>query len=198
MAMARRNRTTSIGALGALVAVAIVLGVGLSQGENGQVAGMPASVSRQLGPAPLILTLHGSLLAMLSAPGIDQLAALEGQIAQHVRGLYGPVSWLRGRLSTMTKALARDVSSRVSRADLLVRYGATGRPSIDDQSLVTTLVFGARTAPLPSVRWLFPAPDQARIFVRTTGSTTAPTIRELEQLVARSGLEDISTSVSRP
>jgi hypothetical protein len=196
--MARPSRAAYVVAVVALAAT-IAVGATLGAGASSRIAAIPESVSRELGPAPLILTLHGSLLAMLSAPGVDELAALEARIAvqPHVGGEYGPVTWLRARLSRIAEDIGRHVSSRLTRADLLVRYGASGSLSIDDQSLVTTLVFGARIAPQPGVRWLFPDADRVRIFVRTTGRAIGSTIHDLEQLVAGSGLQDVSTTVSQ-
>lgn len=164
-------------------------GLAISRTANGSgVPGIPHAVASRLGAAPLVLTLHESVLGLLSPPGIDRLTALEAAIARQadVRGQYGPVSWLRSQLSSIASTIAARTSRRVTQADLLVRYGATGGLSIDDQGLVSTLVFGSGIQPLRELRWLFPSDGEARIFVRAAGAGPRPAIAgELARLVER-------------
>jgi hypothetical protein len=191
------------GALAASLAVAAGAVLTATRGPSASpVRALPAGLARQLGPAPVTVALHGSVLALLSSPGIDRLAALESEIEhnRYVRAEYGPVAWLRSRLAAIRRAIAARSSTRVTPADLLVRYGATGPVSIDNQGLATTFVFGAGIQPLPSLRWLFPDADQARIFVRTAGGESASELAvALRRMVQRSGLGGVPAAVgARP
>jgi hypothetical protein len=191
-AVARRSRLPLV--VGVVAAVAIAVGAALAGTHHANapaVHAVPAAVARRLGPAPVTVTLRGSLLPLLSSPGVDRLAALESEIAHepYVRDEYGPVTWLRSRLAAIAAAIAARRSARVTRADLMVRYGTTGRVSIDNQGLVTTLVFGAGIRPSGEVQWLFPDAERARIFVRASGAESASAVTAaLRRLVDRSGL----------
>ncbi|MHB8692948.1 MAG: hypothetical protein ACYDHH_17060 [Solirubrobacteraceae bacterium] len=186
----------------ALVAAAlvIVLVALLGGSSGGKIAGMPANVASQVGPSPTIVTLRGpSVLALLSPPGVDQLARLEGQLAglPGVRVEYGPVRWLRAQIATIAAAVAAHTTAKVSRAALLVRYGATSGLTIDDQSLATTLAFGAGIDPLRTLAWLFPDPSSARIYLRTTAGASVRRIRvAVFGLVNSGGLLGVNANVS--
>lgn len=186
--MVRPSHAVSVAGIVAVIALGAG-GLAISRTANGSgVPGIPHVVASRLGAAPLVLTLHQSVLALLSPPGVDRLAALEAAIARRpdVRGEYGPVSWLRSQLSLIASTIAARTSSRVTRADLLVRYGATGGLSIDNQGLASTLVFGSGIQPLRELRWLFPSDGEARIFVRAAGARSRPAIAgELTRLVER-------------
>jgi hypothetical protein len=186
----------------ALVAVAlvIVLVALLAGSSGGKIAGMPANVASQVGPSPTIVTLRGpSVLALLSPPGVDQLAQLEGQLAglPGVRVAYGPVRWLRAQIATIAKAVAAHTTAKVSRAALLVRYGATSGLTIDDQSLATTLAFGAGIDPLRTLAWLFPDPSSVRIYLRAApGASQRRLTGEVLSVANASGLLGVSANVS--
>jgi hypothetical protein len=170
----------AVAAVAAAIAEAVLLSASPSPGA--QVAGMPSAVARELGSSPVVLTLRGDLLGILSPPEIDRLAGLEAAIARRpgVRAQYGPVTWLRATILEVRRAIATHATRRVTAADLRVRYGAAASPSIDDQSFVTSLVFGAGIAPARAVSWLFPTSAQARIFVRPArGASRSSLTRDL-------------------
>lgn len=171
--MVRPSHAVSVAGIVAVIALGAG-GLAISRTANGSgVPGIPHVVASRLGAAPLVLTLHQSVLALLSPPGVDRLAALEAAIARRpdVRGEYGPVSWLRSQLSLIASTIAARTSSRVTRADLLVRYGATGGLSIDNQGLASTLVFGSGIQPLRGC-------DGCSRATARRGSSCAPRVRD--------------------
>ena len=182
-----------------IAAVVIALVALLGGSSRAKIAGMPANVASQLGPAPTIVTLHGaSVLALLSPPGVDRLARLEAKFAQlpGVRAEYGPLTWLRAQIATIAAAVAAHTTARVSRAALLVRYGASTGLTIDDQSLATTLAFGTGIQPLHKLSWLFPDPASARIYLRTAPGASLRRLGDtVSTLVNSSGLLGASASV---
>ena len=160
---------------------------------------MPSNVASVVGPSPLVVTLHGSVLELLSQPAVDQLSAVEGSIARvpGVRAEYGPVAWLRGQLAGLAREVAARTNGRNSRAAVLVRLGASGGLSIDDGALATTLAFGAQVGPLRSLHWLFPSGRAARIYVRLApGASRGRVGGAISQLVSSSPLLGITATVT--
>jgi hypothetical protein len=181
-----------------LAGVAVLVAALLSGSSRGKIAGMPSNVASLVGPSPLVVTLQGSVLELLSQPAVDQLSALEASIARvsAVRAEYGPVAWLRGQLAQLAREVALKTNARVSRAAVLVRVGASGGLSIDDGALTTTLAFGTQVGPLRSLQWLFPSGNAARIFVRLApGASRARVGSAVERLVNSSQLLGITATV---
>ena len=181
-----------------MVAVAIFAVVLLSGCSSGKIAGMPSNVASLVGSSPLIVTLNGSVLELLSQPAVDQLSALEGSIARvpGVRAEYGPVAWLRAQIAALTREVAAKTNARNPRAAVLVRVGASGGLSIDDGELTTTLAFGSQVGPLRSLRWLFPTGERARIFLRLgSGASRTRVGSRVLALVNSSSLLGITAAV---
>jgi hypothetical protein len=195
------RRTIVATAAGVLVAVVVAIVVSqLSNGSSARkIAGMPSNVAAVVGPDPLVVTLHGSVLEILSQPAVDQLSALETRVSgiTGVRAAYGPVAWLRGQLVRLAAEVKARTTAKVSRADVLVRLSASGGLTIDDGELMTTLAFGTGERPLRSLRWLFPSADQARLYVRLgAGAARARVAAAISQLVNGSQLLGITATVS--
>ena len=178
--------------------VALVVALLLSGCSSAKIAGMPSSVSAVVGSAPLVVTLHGSVLELLSQPAVDQLSSLESAIAG-VRGVgrvYGPVAWLRAQIAQLAREVAARTNARNPRAAVLVRVGASGGLSIDDGPLTTTLAFGTQVGPLRSLRWLFPSGEAARVYVRLAPGASRGRVRSaVLSLVNSSQLLGVTATV---
>jgi hypothetical protein len=175
------------------LAAVIVAAYALSGSSRGEIHGVPAEV----GSSPLVVTLHGSVLELLSQPAVDQLSSMESAIARApgVRRVYGPVAWLRLQIARIARQVDAKTNARVSRAAALVRDSASGGLTIDDGQLTTTLAFGAQVGPLRSLRWLFPSGDAARVFVRLApGVSRARVGEEVVKLVTSSRLLGITAT----
>jgi hypothetical protein len=187
-------------ALGILVAVAVAIALSqLPTGSSGRkIGGMPSNVARIVGPAPLVVTLHGSVLELLSQPAVDQLSTLESEVARSpgVRAAYGPVAWLRAQITRLSAEVAARTTAKVSRADVLVRLSASGGLSIDDGELTTTLAFGSQEGPPRSLSWLFPGAELARIYVRLApGASRSRVGGAVASLVNNSQLLGVTATV---
>jgi hypothetical protein len=154
----------------------------------------------------MTVTLSGSLLAALAPPGIDRLAAFEDELsrARGVQAVYGPASFLRDVIAGMRRAMSADLASggrKVTRADLLARLGSVGAPSLDNQDLVATVVFGAGITPKRDLRWLFPDPARTFIFVRpaagVNGARAVRLAETVKRLASASGIDGIRVIADR-
>jgi hypothetical protein len=183
---------------GVLVVVIVVVLLLLGGSSRGKIAGMPSGVAAFVGPSPLIVTLQGSVLELLSQPAVDRLASLESSIARvpAVRAEYGPVAWLRAQVAQIARQVAAKTTAQVTRAALLVRYGASSGLTIDDGTLATTLAFGTQIGPLRSLHWLFPSGESARIFLRLApGASRAGIGTRVVNFVNQSQLLGITATV---
>jgi hypothetical protein len=166
----------------------------------------PESIKRRLGADPITVTLSGSLLAALAPPGIDRLAEFEDELsrARGVQAVYGPASFLRDVIAGMRRAISADLASggpNVTRADLLARLGSVGAPSLDNQELMATVVFGAGITPKRDLRWLFPDPARALVFVRPAAAVTGARVVRLAETIKRlasaSGIDGVRVMADR-
>jgi hypothetical protein len=123
-----------------------------------------------------------------------------------VQAVYGPVSFLRDLVAGIRHAMDADLATggpKVTRADLLARLGSVGAPSLDNQDLVSTLVFGAGITPKPELRWLFPDAAHALVFLKpaagVTGAAAARLAETVRRLTRASGIDGVQvTAVSPP
>jgi hypothetical protein len=104
----------------------------------------------------------------------------------------------------MRRAMSADLASggpTVTRADLLARLGSVGAPSLDNQDLMATVVFGAGITPKRDLRWLFPDPARAFVFVRPAAGVTGGRIVRLAEtatrLAAASGIDGVRVLTDR-
>lgn len=193
------RRTLLATTVGVLVAVAVAIAVSqlLKGSSAGKIAGMPQNVASAVGSAPVVVTLHGSVLELLSQPAVDQLATLESQVGRTagVRLEYGPVAWLRSQLVRLSAEVKARTTAKVTRAAVLVRLSASGGLTIDDGELATTLAFGSGETPLGSLRWLFPSGEEARLYVRVApGASRARARTAVTNLINNSQLLGITAS----
>jgi hypothetical protein len=166
----------------------------------------PETIKRRVGPDPITVTLSGSLLTALAPPSIDRLAAFEDELsrARGVQAVYGPAAFLRGVVAGMRRATSADLASggpKVTRADLLVRLGSFGGPSLDNQDLMATVVFGAGITPKRDLRWLFPDPARAFMFVRPAAGVSGASLGRLaasvKRLAGASGIDGVRVMADR-
>lgn len=177
-----------------MIVVALVPG-GSSRVE---IHGLPAAVAAEVGSSPVVLTLQGSVLELLSQPAVDQLSSLESAIARvpGVRRVYGPVTWLRVQIAEIARQVVAKTNARESRAAALVRDSASGGLTIDDGQLTTTLAFGTQVGPLRRLHWLFPSGDAARVFVALAlAASRARVGGEVVELVNSSRMLGITATV---
>jgi hypothetical protein len=169
-------------------------------------SGAPETIKRRLGADPIAVALSGSLLATLAPPNIDRLAALEDELSRTrgVQAVDGPASFLRDVIARMRRAMNADLASagsKVTRADLLARLGSAGTPALDNQDLMTTVVFGAGIAPRRDLRWLFPDPARTFIFVRpaagVNGARAVRLAETVKRLASASGIDGIRVIADR-
>jgi hypothetical protein len=169
-------------------------------------ASAPETIKRRLGSDPITVTVSGNLLAALAPPRIDRLAAFEDDLSRvrGVQAVYGPASFLRDVIAGMRRAMSADLASggpKVTRADLLARLGSVGAPSLDNQDLMTTVVFGAGITPKRDLRWLFPDPARTFVFVRPAAGVTGGRIVRLAEtatrLAAASGIDGVRVLTDR-
>lgn len=197
-----RSRPAPVWLRGGIVAgvvIAVVVLALLLFSSGAAVPGMPAAVRARVGGSPTVLTLHGSTLALISAPEVQAEAALERRLARlgGVRAVYGPAAWLEGRFAVIRRRVAKHTTTKVSAAANLVRLGASGPPRLSDATLTSTLVYGTGTRPLASLHWLFPSGSSARIFValnpKVNADRLAPRIRAL---IGAAGLAGVGATVA--
>jgi hypothetical protein len=197
----------TVGLIGVLVSAAVGSAVWLwvaspapRGGRATALSSAPEAIKRRLGPDPITVTLSGSLLATVAPPGIDRLAVLEDQLSRAggVQAVYGPASFLRDVIEGMRRAMSADLASggpKVTHADLLARLGSPGAPSLDNQDLMTMVVFGAGITPRRDLRWLFPDSRRALIFVRPAAGVTGARVERLaatvKRLASASGIDGV-------
>jgi hypothetical protein len=166
---------------------------------------------RTLGRGPIVISLHANLATTLDPPNLRTLVALERRIKAlpGVQTATGPGTFIQASVEETNRAIRRDLAAvhasgpavqRQRLNDLLVRYGYTGVPSIDNGSFVGQLIFGSGTQPKQSLGWLFPDNEHALVLVGPrAGLSDALThvlgdqIRRLVQAVP---LQGVSASVT--
>jgi hypothetical protein len=178
----------------------------LQGGGASALSSAPATIKQRLGADPITVTLSGSLLATLAPPGIDRLAAFEDALsrAPGVQAVYGPASFLRDVVAGMRRSMSADLVSggpNVTHADLLVRVGSVGAPSLDNQDLMAAVVFGAGITPKRDLRWLFPDPARALVFVRPATGVSGVRVVGLGETVKRlasaTGIDGVRVTADR-
>jgi hypothetical protein len=210
--MAPRALAT-VGLVGMLVSAAVGSAVwlwGASPAPQGggasALSSAPETIKRRVGSNPITVTVSGNLLAALAPPRIDRLAAFEDELSRvrGVQAVYGPASFLRDVIAGMRRAVSADLASggpKVTRADLLARLGSVGAPSLDNQDLMATVVFGAGITPKRDLRWLFPDPARTFIFVRPAAGVTGASVVRLaetfKRLASVSGIDGVRVMADR-
>jgi len=85
-------------------------------------------------------------------------------------------------------------------ADLLVRLGASGLPSLSNRNFVLSVVFGAGTEPKERFRWLFPDREHALVLVRPETGLSDERMRalgdRLTELAEGAAIQGVRLSVA--
>jgi hypothetical protein len=126
---------------------------------------------------PITFSLRGDVATILDPSNLRALVALERQIGAlpGVRAVTGPGKFVERSINATNRTIRQQLAtSRPQRAgaarrrlaDLLVRYGYEGMPSLDNESFIGQLIFGSSTRPRPGLAWLLPDRDHALVLVR--------------------------------
>lgn len=85
-------------------------------------------------------------------------------------------------------------------AQLMVRLGSAGLPSLSNRNFVLSVVFGAGQDPKQRFRWLFPDREHALVLVRPETGLSDERLRalgdRLDELAADAGLQDVKLTVA--
>jgi hypothetical protein len=165
---------------------------------------------RSSGGKPIVISLQGNLATTLDPANLNVLVALERRITSlpGVQTVLGPGTFVVQAVDKTNRAIRQDLAAvhasgpaaaRQQLNDLLVRYGYTGLPSIDNGSFVGELIFGSGTQPKQHLARLFPDADHALVLVRPrAGLSDARTQGlggQIKRLVETAPLHGVSWSV---
>lgn len=166
---------------------------------------------RVFGAEPIVVSLEGNLATTLDPTNLHALVSLERRLASlpGVKTASGPGTFVQQTVGEVDGVIRQELAAarssggaaaRQELSALLVRYGYTGMPSIDNESFVGQLVFGSGTAPKRRFAWLFPDDDHALVLVRpraALGDTqTRALLARLRQLVESAPLDGVQTHVA--
>lgn len=155
--------------LGALLAALLLTSIAIWGGST-LALGSAKSV-------PIVISLKGNLVTTLDPANLNILVTLERRITSlpGVQTVFGPGTFIQHSVDQTDHAISQHLAAARARgpaarrqqlSDLLVRYGYTGVPSIDNESFVGQLIFGSGTQPERRLAWLFPDGDHALLLVR--------------------------------
>jgi hypothetical protein len=165
---------------------------------------------RTPGRGPIVISLQGNLATTLDPANLSTLVALERRITAlpGVQTVIGPGTFIQQSVEETNRAIRQHLAAlhargpaaaRQALSDLLVRYGYSGVPSIDNGSFVGQLIFGSGTQPMQRFAWLFPDNDHAHVLVRPrAGLSDAKTQvlgDQIKRLVGAAPLQGVSGSV---
>jgi hypothetical protein len=167
---------------------------------------------RPPGRGPIVISLQGNLATTLDPANLSTLVALERRITalSGVQTVLGPGTFIQQSVDRTDRAISQDlaavhasgpVATRKELRDLLVRYGYTGLPSIDNGSFVGELIFGSGTQPKQRLASLFPDNDHAHVLVRPRAGLSDARSQvlgdQIKRLVETAPLQGVSWSVIR-
>jgi predicted RND superfamily exporter protein len=188
-------RTVVAGLLFATVTIWVAGSLGSSSTERA-VAAATLVQQRTFGGEPITISLQGNLATTLDPSNLHVLVTLERRLASlpGVRMVSGPGTFIEQTVYEIDGVIDRELAATGSRgaaaarqelSELLVRYGYTGVPSLDNTSFVGQLIFGAGTQPKQRFAWLFPDDDHALVLVRPQAGLSDAGMRALSDRIKR-------------
>src|SRR2546423_2742083 len=220
LASARPGLTLAVAFVVVAAAVALASGLrpdassDLLASRDSDVGRANAALRKDFGGDPIYLTVEGDLGGTLAMRNLVPLTGLEGRLARTpgVKAVYGPGTFINETVVQADRVIGAELgaAARAGRrglrhtarryADLLVRFGFAGAPSMANRAFVAALVFGAGAEPKRRFRWLFPDRNHAVIIVRPQPDVGGERMLDLgariERLARRTDLAGVRGAVA--
>ena len=220
LASARPGLTLAVAFAAVLAAVALASGLrpdassDLLASRDSDVGRANAALRKDFGADPIYVTVDGDLGRTLALRNLVPLTGLEGKLARlpGVKAVYGPGTFINQTVVQADRVIGAELGAaarsgrrglrRTARqyADLLVRFGFAGAPSMANRAFVAALVFGAGAEPKRRFRWLFPDRNHAVVIVRPEPGVGGERMLDLgariERLARRTDLAGVRVAVA--